>query len=1214
MPTTIDSLQIEIQSSSTSASAGIRDLAKSLGELKGSGTVTTAIKNLGKLSDALRGFTDASNATRSIGKLAGALSSLKNIGSVSNVGNSLTKLGSSLQTIGAINIDDVGPKIAKIAAALKPLSEVKAGGINTMVNGLKKIGEVTEKLDDKTIDAFADRIKKLNDVLEPLSKKMTTIQTGLRGVNSKARSAGSSMKQMGGDVNVATLNFSTFANSVRVVVQALQKVIDLLQQAISAAIEWDGIKYQFGNTFGDQADFYYNKITEITDALKINKQTFMEVSAMAGSMLIGFGVSDADAREMGVGYTELAYDIWAAFNNVYKTMDGADGAVAAVRSAIAGEVEPIRRAGFTIVDSQLAITAANLGLEYSTSKATEAQKSYLRYLTLVEQAHGKGIVGAYAREMNTAEGMMRTFSQQLKSLTQSFGSLFIPILVKVMPYLQAFVDLLGEAVRGIAAFFGVKIQDIGDTWTDYSTSVSSAVTNTEGVADALDDATKAAKELKNATLGIDDLNVISPPSTSSSSSADTAGGGLGDYEGLDINSLWDQSIFDGIQNQVDDLKQKIKDFLPTVGGIAGAFAGWSIMHLLDDLDVADGKIGKLKGTVEKLGKVVAVAGISIAVGTIVWDFTGAYLDSGNMGDLAKILGTTVLGTAVAAWLAGPKGAGVVLATSGIVSLTRLAVELKEGSVSISDPAALTTALVGAFETILGGAVLIDALRGGKGMAAIGAAIKSGLETAALKGMYALDGVKAFLNPLTTKIGTALSGIGTALAGVSAWAWAAVAAIVGALALAIVDYDFTDIGYKVGSALAKVLGGAVKWFVNVGKAISEGLTKAFNWVKEEFEIDSVFDLINLIFNPVSWVTKIGPKMIEVGKEVLPGIWEGITRGWKNFWSNIGEFVRGFVKGWKDALGIKSPSKVFIEIGKQIIAGLMQPLTLDGIKQRLSEMWSNAKSWWDTTKAKLADYTPNIGSIKNKLSAAWTTAKTWWEKSKAKLADYTPNIGSIKNKVSSAWSTAKTWWEKSKAKLADYTPNIGSIKNKVSSAWTTARNWWNKSKSSFNTYTPTIGSITNSLKTAWDNAKKWWKNNVKGLSTKFDLKVPTLTIKWGEVKVLGQKISFPKGFDVKFAADGGIFDMGSLIWAGERGPEIVAGAGGGRTGVMNVQQMQDAVYEGVYSAVVAAMRATGGNGGSPAVKVYLDGRQVTNTVEQRQRERGAGIMGNQVYSYG
>jgi hypothetical protein len=50
------------------------------------------------------------------------------------------------------------------------------------------------------------------------------------------------------------------------------------------------------------------------------------------------------------------------------------------------------------------------------------------------------------------------------------------------------------------------------------------------------------------------------------------------------------------------------------------------------------------------------------------------------------------------------------------------------------------------------------------------------------------------------------------------------------------------------------------------------------------------------------------------------------------------------------------------------------------------------------------------------------------------------------------------------------------------------------------------------------------------------------------------------------------------------------------------------------MIAAMRGNGGEGsGSQVIKVYLDGKEITSTVEKTQRERGAPIMGNEVYSY-
>ena len=346
-------------------------------------------------------------------------------------------------------------------------------------------------------------------------------------------------------------------------------------------------------------------------------------------------------------------------------------------------------------------------------------------------------------------------------------------------------------------------------------------------------------------------------------------------------------------------------------------------------------------------------------------------------------------------------------------------------------------------------------------------------------------------------------------------------------------------------------------------------------------------------------------------------------------------------FKEKNEINSPSKLFERGGQYITEGLSNGIDTGSLKERLSTLWSDAKTWWDENKGSLAAYTPSIGSIKDKLSAAWTTAKDWWDKSKAALSNtptigsikdklssawtsakdwwnknrsslsYTPTIGSIKTKLSSAWTSAKDWWNKNRSSLS-YTPSIGSIKTKLSSAWTSAKDWWNKSRTSLS-YTPSIGSIKDKLSSAWTTAKNWWNNNVK-------LSIPSLSFKVTYSNSglnLAQK-AIIKALDLSgwpklsFAANGGIFDQGSLVWAGERGPEVMATAAGGRTGVMNVQQMQDAVYEGVYAAVVAAMSGQRG-GGAQEVNVYLDGKQITAAVEKRQRERGATLMGNEVYAY-
>lgn len=1161
MGVTIDTISIEIESSSIGAAKGIDALAKSLEGLKKNGSFKTVSTNLNNLSDALNKLPNVHRAANALRTLANSIEKLKGVGTVAGLSNSLSKLPAALAGIGKIDLDAVAPQIEKVVAAVAPLSSVKAGGLNTMMNSLKKLGEVTKSLDTDTINAFAEKVALLTSKLGPLSEKMSTIKAGFSAINSGARSAASGVDELDNEINASALNMSSFITIIQAVAGALQAAIQKFSEFISQAIEWDGIAARFGRSFGAEAEETYAWIQRLNEEMGINVQQFMQYSSLYAQMLTGFGVASEDASKMALGYTELTYDIWASANDRYKSFEDAAEAVA---SAIAGEVEPIRRAGFTIVEATLAETAAYHGLDISLANATEAQKSYLRYLTLVDQAHSTGTIGVYAKELNTAEGMMRTFNQQLKSLAQAFGSLFLPILVKVMPYLQAFVELLAEGVRWIAGLFGVEIQDIGDTWKQYEAgagAVDKVTDSANGATGALDDATKAAKELKNATLGIDELNVISPQSASGAGGGAGGGGsggvgGGGGFEGMDLDSLWDETIFDNIQSDVDAIKEKMRGWMPVIAGIATAFAGLRLLNLLDDLGVVE------KSKLFNGGLKIDLSGLK--------EFTG--------------------------W---------IKAFSELV---------KEGG--------LIAALGAAFPKISGW----------------------------------IAGLPAVLSSASAALAVAAPYIGIA------------AAIVAGITLAIVDYDFTDIGYKVGKKVGEALRWAFDNLTPIGLSIKLG-----KWLMKELDVDTVWDLIKALFDPITWTDKIFPAIADVFDSVSEWINDKI----ENFKGNINEFFDGFFKGLFDGLGIdmswaekftdifdieymdivelivnplsigqnifngiiegiksgdlfgsikakfdefvskikeffgiQSPSTLMRDqIGKNLIAGITSGMSLSAIKDRLSSMWTEAKTWWDTKKAGLASYTPGIGKIWEKLKAAWETTKTWWSKNRGSLSTYTPSIGKIWEKLKSSWESAKTWWSKNRSNLS-YTPSIGSISSKLSSAWTSAKNWWNKNRSSLS-YTPSIGSIKDKVVSAWNSAKKWWSSNAK-LSTKLNISVPKLTVNWGEVSALGKTFKYPKSFSVKFAAKGGIFDQGSLIWAGERGPEIMAEASGGRTGVMNVQQMQDAVYEGVYAAVSAAMRGMS-QGGGQEVRVYLDGREISSSVRKHQHESGATIMGNEVYAY-
>lgn len=568
----IQGLEFQIQENSAGAVTSLNNLKKALSGLK---TVSVgSANNLSKTATGIRELTNAlkglntGDASQKINRLATALAALGNLSSFRSTTNSIVKLNSALTQLKWTD----GDKLASLANGLRPLSELDKAHLTSFINQLGKLPGVINELEKADIDKFTRQMKDLSAAMKPFADEMQKVSNGFSAFPSKIQRIIASTNRYNGTVNKAASGTRAWSEALAgiklsTVIYASNRIGAVIAEYMYEASEWEGIMYRFGRAFGEEAEENYKWILKLNSELQINVQKFMQYASIYGTMLKGFGVAQKDAAAMAMNYTELTYDIWAGYNDIYKTFE--DAAIA-VRSAIAGEVEPIRRAGFTIVDSQLKITAANYGIAYSTQSASEELKSYLRYLTLIDQARAQDLIGTYAREMTTAEGLMRTLRQQLASLSQAFGSFLLPALVKVLPYVQAFVELIGEAIAALAQLFGIDLKPV-----DFSNGVNAGAAGAGAMADNLEDASGAAKKLKQYTAGFDELNVFDP--NQGSGGAGIGAGGGGSLEGMfDIDKLWDESIFNSINSQVDELKEKLKDVLATVTSIAAGILAWKV--------------------------------------------------------------------------------------------------------------------------------------------------------------------------------------------------------------------------------------------------------------------------------------------------------------------------------------------------------------------------------------------------------------------------------------------------------------------------------------------------------------------------------------------------------------------------------------------------------------------------------------------------------------
>lgn len=86
-----------------------------------------------------------------------------------------------------------------------------------------------------------------------------------------------------------------------------------------------------------------------------------------------------------------------------------------------------------------------------------------------------------------------------------------------------------------------------------------------------------------------------------------------------------------------------------------------------------------------------------------------------------------------------------------------------------------------------------------------------------------------------------------------------------------------------------------------------------------------------------------------------------------------------------------------------------------------------------------------------------------------------------------------------------------------------------------------------------------------------------------------------------AVGGMISAGQAFIARESGPELVASAGGGRTAVMNNDQIVDSVSNGVYRAMREAMSDSSGQGGSVInLTITLDGEPIYKDTVKRHND--------------
>lgn len=943
----ITSLSVEISAESSGAELNIDKLATAISNLRTKGNVTKVVNSLDKLSASISALKQASAGMSGLDKINNFLNGLSNVNatestkSINTVVNAIKKIPNAVSEANKADYTQFAESSRQLMNGLAPLSVLDFSNLKNLgsvLNSLNKVPDLAKNLDSKTVADFSTACQKLYTALTPLASQLDKVGNAFaklppqlsKVVTQANRVTAANEKQRKSYLSLSNQMNGFMRNMAKLV--SLKAIAEYLGNAVAKFNDFYEATDLFHNAMGNLSREADTLISKMQGLLGVDPTKAMTYMATIQSLGTSFGLTSNKAYVLSKNLTQLAYD-----ESSYWNKDVAE-TFTAMSSAISGEIEPIRRLGVDLTQARLQQELLALGFNKQVSSLSQADKAVLRYIAIMKQT--ANVQGNLAQTIQSPANQIKILKAQLDMLAKSVGSLLYPALKSILPPLIAAVQLIREFVEWVAKLMGVKV-----VFTDFSKSADSV----GGIGDAMDDTAdstkKAAKALKDYTMGFDELNIIDPTQGSSGSgSGASAGNVLGDI---------DLSGYDMFKNYVgtsiDEMKQKIKSMLPLIESIAAAFALWELGKFIK-------QIGEVITGMNGIQKAAAMIAILVVEWTLVQKFSDSFLKTGDV----KAFFAEWLATAAAAIggyaLFGAEGASLALIVSAVAQLESIKTNLSQGTVKATDASVWIQGISAAVTTGIAGAVFTKTVTGFSLGLSVGAVLAlSAITYGGTKGgsIKPGDSIDALLTALTAAAG-GLAGVTLALAAGASAPIAGAALILGVGVGIVLEQLGITFGEK---DRIKDVEDYIKRYEDAGYttlAIHYRL-KNLGFSDNEINmaeqgIDSTFEIFRYTFN----------EKLEALNEWWNQKWEGFKENFLKSWESLSEAVdkakssldqasadlkqwfvgvgewwnqkwEGFKESWDKAWNslvntIKNLPAKFLDYGKNIVQGL-----INGINQ-------------------------------------------------------------------------------------------------------------------------------------------------------------------------------------------------------------------------------------------------------------------------------------------
>ena len=1271
----ITSLSVEISAESQGAELNIDKLATAISNLRTKGNVTKVVNSLDKLAGSIATLKQASAGMSGLDKITSFLNGFSNVNttasakSINTVVNAIKKILAAVSGLNGVDFYSMSGSITQLTNALAPLSILDASSLKALgsaFNAIGKVPDLTDKLKATDLDSFASSCQKISTALTPLASQIDKVGKAFaklppqlsKVVTQANRVTAANEKQRKSYLSLSNQMNGFMRNMAKLV--SLKAIAEYLGNAVAKFNDFYEATDLFHNAMGNLSGEADTLISKMQGLLGVDPTKAMTYMATIQSLGTSFGLASDKAYILSKNLTQLAYDEGSYWNkDIAETFT-------AMSSAISGEIEPIRRLGVDLSQARLQQELLALGFNKQVSSLSQADKAVLRYIAIMKQT--ANVQGNLAQTIQSPANQIKILKAQLDMLAKSVGSLLYPAMKSILPPLIAAVQLIREFVQWVAKLMGVKV-----VFTDFTKSADSV----GGIGDAMDNTTdstkKAAKALKDYTMGFDELNIIDPTQGSSGSgSGASAGNILGDVDlsGYDMFKQYNEEF----ARQIDAIKQKIKAMLPLIATVAAALAAWKLTNLITDIVDAISKMNALKSIVLGLGLftvgiVLEITGIKdaikngvngknfaeIVLGALIGTTGAAILGKGIAQFIVTGFGNTAVGAAIKAAGGSTAGAIIGAAVGGVVTgipmfVTGVYDAVKNGlntlnGILIPLGSTMTGAGIGAIIGSLGGPI-------GTGIGTLIGLIVGGLTDVGIAIYQNWDKITESLDKASESLKNWFVDVGEwwdeKWQGFSTNFQTAWESLPGFVQHPIQALDQASAGLK-------------QWFVGVGEWWNQ------KWAGFKENWDKAWNSL------VDTIKNLPAKFLDYGKNIVQGLIDGINKGIENAKKTAGGLAKAIIDKFTNDTEIHSPSALFERFGEFIDQGLANGITAallyveqamtnlaNVVQQKGNEMidygattatnfvdgfFNGLDSKWQELDSGLQN--DFFGTVQNLWNAVQngdlktigtTAAAIIWQamgeenqnQVKAYAQSFISNIAGIlkdasKTLFNEALKVGKVIWSgitnnfgdivKSVSNLgATISASISALKVPLATTGTAiSQGLFGGLVSSFPNIFAAMGGLIGTVGSAFVGLL----TSISAALSATVFGIPVGIIVAGAAIALAAAIA---GIMGKLGSNS--YSTSNSSYVGT--PEYDASTGsttstsgyysGTTSGATSSSDLQGAVYNGCYNAFLDIFQRYGDEiTGGKEVKLYIDGKQITASVEKQQADRGVQIMGTEVYSY-